>query len=86
VEDVSATPLVSFTKEENVESAETCKRYEVAPLEAFQLSVGVRDTSVAPLAGATNVGAAGAGGGSAVNDHRADQALVPPAFLAFTRQ
>ena len=37
----------------------TCKRYDVAPVGAIQLNVTVVDWFVAPLAGATSVGAVG---------------------------
>jgi hypothetical protein len=41
------------------ESVETCNPYEVAPVEAFQVNVGLVATPVAPFAGETRVGGAG---------------------------
>jgi hypothetical protein len=42
-EDVAVRPFWSTTTGEKVELVETCRWYEVAPEEAFQLSVGATD-------------------------------------------
>jgi hypothetical protein len=54
-------------------------------VEAFQLNVGVVETPVALLAGEARVGADGAAK-TVVKLRTEDQGLVPPAFVAFTRQ
>ena len=78
-------PLWSTTVLENVELVETCTRYTVAPLEAFQLKVGLVEISVAPFAGEASVGAPGAAT-TVVKLLPTEYALVPPAFVAFTLQ
>jgi hypothetical protein len=78
---IPVSSTAGFTKEE---PTDTCTRYDVAPLDAFQLSVGFVET-VAPFNGASSVGGAG-GGGIVVNDQVGDQLLVPAMFAAFTRQ
>jgi hypothetical protein len=78
------TPLWSRIVVEKSALAETCTRYDVAPVEAFQVSVGFAETPVALFAGEESVGAAG--GEAVVKLHTLDQALVPAAFVAFTRQ
>ncbi len=57
-------------------------------MDAFQLSVGVMLTPVAASVGAESVGAEGAEGVAAtvVKLWVADQLLVPPEFVALTRQ
>jgi hypothetical protein len=56
-------------------------------VEAFQLSVGLVETPVAPFEGEESVGAEGGEGGAAVAKLQAvEYALVPPAFVALTRQ
>lgn len=45
----------------NTELVETCTRYELAPLTAFQLNSGVILTPVAPLTGVASTGALGTG-------------------------
>ena len=60
-------------------------RYVEAPETVFQVSVRLRGLSKAPFAGEERVGAAGTGG-TVVKLKMGDQALVPPAFLALTRQ
>jgi hypothetical protein len=78
-------PVWLTTVVEKFELVETCNPYDVAPVEAFQLMAGVIDTPVAPLAGEDGVG--GAGTPTVVKLRTgSDQALVPPALLAFTRQ
>lgn len=72
-----------------LELVEAWTRYEVAPDEAFQDSAAGMATPVAALAGALSVGAAGGGGGATVAVVKlqvADQALVPPVFVALARQ
>ena len=69
----------------NPELIETCKRYDAAPGEGFQLKRGVVDTPVEPLAGDTRTGAAGIAG-RVVKFQVFDQPLVPPELVAFTRQ
>ena len=44
---------------EKDELVETCNPYEVAPVEAFQVNVGLVVTPVAPFAGEARVGGAG---------------------------
>jgi hypothetical protein len=51
--------------------------YDVAPVEAPQLNVGVFETFFAPLAGDIKVGAAG-GAWTVVNDRASDQSLNSP--------
>lgn len=81
------TPGRSRNSVANVELVETWIRYDVAPPEAPHESVGLADTFVAPLTGEANTGAGGGAGPVAVVKLRvADQALVPPALVAFTRQ
>lgn len=79
------TPLVSnFAGEKNgVES--TCTLYDTARDEGFHIKVGVVETLLAVCIGHTSVGA---GGASTIVEklHAADHPLVPPAFVAFTRQ
>jgi len=53
---------------EKLELVETCSPYEVAPLEAFQLRVGLVETPVAAFEGDTSVG--GIGGPLALSDER----------------
>jgi hypothetical protein len=54
-------------------------------VEAFQLSVGVMETPVAPFDGDDSVGADGAAT-MVVKLQAVEYALVPPAFVALTRQ
>ena len=68
-----------------VERVETCKRYVVAPAEEFQLTVGLVEMLVVPLPGEISEGAVGTES-VVVNLHGVDQPLVPPAFVALTRQ
>ena len=67
-----------------LEVVDTCNLYDVAPLAAFQLNVGVSDCPVAPFTGDASVGAAG--GLPVVKLHVLDHRLVPAAFFALTRQ
>ena len=54
-------------------------------MEAFQLSVGVMETPVAPFDGDDSVGAGGAAT-MVVKLQLEEYALVPPALVALTRQ
>jgi len=63
----------------------TCKRYDVAPSDAFQVSVNVIDTFFEPSAGERRVGVKGAAT-MVVKFHIVEYGLVPPTFVAFTRQ
>jgi hypothetical protein len=86
--EAEVSPLWSATVEEKAELVESCIRYEAAPVEAFQLRVGVVATPVAPFTGEARTGAAGATGAVAVvvKLDVPDHPLVPPAFVAFTCQ
>ena len=44
---------------EKVESVDTWSRYEIAPVDAFHRSVGVREMPVAPFSGERRAGVAG---------------------------
>jgi len=61
------------------------RSYEVAPLEADQLSVGVVDWLVAPLAGDVSVTCPGTAT-AVVNDDVVDAAADPELFFATTFQ
>ena len=67
------------------EPVETWSRYVLAPADAFQLNVTVVGCVVAPSGGERSVGM---GGGAEIvaKPHAPDQSLIPPAFLALTRQ
>jgi len=84
--DVLVIPVWLTTVVEKDELIETCNPYEVAPVEAFQLKVGVIDWVADPFAGEARVGAAGGAASVVKLQTGADQALVPPVFFAFTRQ
>ena len=84
--EVVVIALWSTTSGEKLELVETCNRYDIAPLEAFQLNVGLVETPVAPLPGKASIGAAGAAPTTVVSLHTVEYALVPPAFVAFTHQ
>lgn len=73
-----------YTVVANVLLVETCNRYVLAPIEAFQLSVGFKGWFAAKLAGATNTGVNGAA--LVVKLHTVEYELVPARFFAFTRQ
>jgi len=75
----------STTVVENVDDVENCKRYKVAPEEAFHVKVGLIETSMELLAGELSVGAAG-GATTVVKLFAEEYELVPPAFVALTRQ
>jgi hypothetical protein len=78
----------SYAIDEKFEYLETWTRYEVAPVEAFHVRVGVRNTFCALFAGEINVGADGALplDAAVVKLQTVDQALVPAELVAFTRQ
>ncbi len=73
------------TNDPNPELVDICTVYEVAVGEAFQLRVGPVETPVAVSCGATRAGAAGAAM-MVVNELTVENALVPPEFVALTRQ
>jgi hypothetical protein len=75
----------STTVVANDDDVDTWQRYDVAPNEVFQPRVSAVPWPVAPFAGVESTGADGAEGAVA-KLHVADQALVPPALVAFTRQ
>ena len=64
---------------------DTWSSYVDAPALAFQLNVGAIGTFVAPVAGEFSVGTGGTTE-TVVNVKVVDQLLVPPAFVALTRQ
>ena len=78
----------SITVVENVDPVESWSRYEVAPDDAFHVIVGFVAAPVVPFAGDARTGAAGMPGadGVVVKLETLDHALVPPEFVAFTRQ
>jgi len=82
---VPVTPLWLNTMFENSESVATCTPYEVAPVEALQLRVGLMEIPVALFSGEAKAGADGMAT-TVVKLQTVDQPLVPPALVAFTRQ
>jgi hypothetical protein len=81
-----ATIAESFTiVVEKLEAVETCNRYSVAPDDTFHDNVGFRETPVESFAGEESVGALG-GATIVVNERSVENAPVPPAFFARTRQ
>jgi hypothetical protein len=68
--------------------AETCTRYDAAPVEAFHVSVGFVATPVVPFGGEANTGAGGIEGAepAVVKLRIVEYALVPPLYAALTRQ
>ena len=70
---------------EKSEIVDNWTRYVAAPETAFHASVRLSSWFVALLEGELSVGATGAGG-TVVKLKTCDQALVPPAFVALTRQ
>jgi len=64
---------------------DTCNLYVVAPVAVFQLNVGLIGTFVEPFAGEESVGVDGAAT-IVVNEKAEEYAVVPPAFVALTRQ
>jgi hypothetical protein len=83
--DVPVNVESSTTVVANVAEVESWTRYEVAPVEAFQVNVADTATPVAPLAGDERTGATGAPT-IVVKLAAVEYELVPPAFFAFTRQ
>jgi hypothetical protein len=57
--EVPVIPLWLMSIVEKLELLETCSWYDVAPLEAFQVNVGLGEIPVAPFKGEASVGAAG---------------------------
>ena len=70
----------------NVDDVDAWTRYDDAPAEAFQVRVGVLETLLDPSSGETCVGAAGGLPAPVLKLNTVDHELVPPAFVAFTRQ
>ena len=68
-----------------LESVATCNLYVAAPVATFHVSVGFIAIFVSPFDGVARVGVAGIGT-TAVKFHMAEYWLVPPMFVAFTRQ
>ena len=86
VRDVPVMPLESRVKGVKPVSGATCSRYEVAPLTAFQVRVGVLDVPVDPLRGEIRTGGEG-GGGTVVRIHAPEYGpLWPCPLVAFKRQ
>ena len=75
---------VSSTVVANVAPADTCSRYDVAPEEAFHVSVGLSPKPVDPSFGLASTG--GAGTAPVVKLETLEYPLVPMAFVALTRQ
>ena len=84
-QEVVVMPVWFTTVEEKLELVETWTPYEVAPVEAFQLSVGLMAIPVALFEGDASVGADGAAT-MVVKLRAVEYALDPPAFVALTRQ
>ena len=74
----------SETSVPNPELVDTWTRYEVAPVTAFQVSVGVLDTLGAPFDGETSVGAVSPGGGGAPNTEYRSRFGVPAGIPVIT--
>jgi len=79
--DVAVIPDVSFVELVKALSVETCKRYDVAPADGFQLKVGEVER-VTPFVGDTSAGA----GSVAEKDQVLDQSPAARLFVALTRQ
>jgi hypothetical protein len=74
-----------MTNDEKSALLEICIRYDAAPSMGFQTKVGFVGTFVAPLGGDAGVGAEVVCT-MVVKPHTFDQLLVPPPFVALTRQ
>ena len=83
--DVPVMMESSTTTVPNSESTDNCTLYDVAPVDASHCSVNVVGCPVAPDTGETSLGAGGEAA-IVVKFHVVEYALVPPAFLARTRQ
>ena len=83
--DVVLNPLWSTTVAAKSDAADTCNRYDVAPLTEFQLSVSETETFASLSSGVISVGATGRLT-TIVKLLGDDQAPMPPAFFALTRQ
>jgi hypothetical protein len=79
-------PLVSNTVCVNALLEETWSRYDVAPVDAFQVNVGFTGTPVAPSTGETSVGGRGGGTAEVVKLHVLENGPGPPGFSPYTRQ
>jgi hypothetical protein len=66
-------------------SVAACNLYVTAPAEAFHESVAINGSLIVPFAGESSVGCTG-GGGTVVKLKMEENELVPPGFLALTRQ
>ena len=86
VKDVSVVLWFTISILANVLRGQTWTVYETAPDDGFHVSVGFVMPVVVPSAGEDSTGAAGTVNVGVTKDHVPDQALVPPAFAAFTRQ
>src|SRR5262249_32895778 len=84
--EVPTIPCRSTTVPAKAALGEARSRELSAPAAAFHGSVGASATLTAPSAGELSVGAAGAGGGTVVKRNTAENALLPFAFCALTRQ
>jgi hypothetical protein len=85
-EEVVVMFVRSTTVVPNAGSVDTCRWYDVAPVEAFHVSVGFVATPVVPLAGVASAGGEGGGRAAVVKFQAAEYALVPPVFAALTCQ
>ena len=70
-------PDWSYTSVPKAASVDTWARYDVAPDEAFQESVGDRETLRAPFEGEDRMGAAGTTGGGGPNSEYRSRFAVP---------
>ena len=77
--------LSSFVSTEKSGTAETWTKYFSAPEEELQVRSGLIETFEAVSIGDVNEGASGIDA-SVVNEYAVEYALVPPAFVALTRQ
>jgi hypothetical protein len=83
--DVVVSAASSNTRFVKAELVDTCTWYEVAPVDADQLSASEVGWFRAPFAGAESTGAGGAAA-IVVKLHAVEYALDPPALAAFTCQ
>jgi hypothetical protein len=85
-EEVVVIPVRFTTVEVKLEEVETWSPYDVAPLEAFQVSVGLVEIPVAPFEGEESVGTGGGVPPEVTKLQTVDQLLVPEVFAALTLQ
>jgi hypothetical protein len=83
--DVVVSVASSNTRFVKAELVDTCTWYEVAPVDADQLSASDVGWFRAPFAGAESIGAGGAAA-IVVKLHALEYALDPPLLLALTCQ